>query len=219
MHAVLQLTLVAAAAGCGGDDGGGPSPPGAQIGRVGYISAGDYSTCVTNDLQDGFCWGANSHGQLGDGTHETRLVPVPVSGNLKFSGINAGDHACGVTVDGEDFCWGKGSSGELGNGTTTSSDVPVLVSGGFIFDQINVGSSSCGFRFAAGVYCWGPNDSGQLGTGDFTDRSTPTVVTVTSCSHDSAWIRALPVGPPATEPDIAGATGTMGSWATEASVS
>jgi alpha-tubulin suppressor-like RCC1 family protein len=176
MQAVVRLTLVAAAAACGGGDDGGPSPPGGQIGQVSLISAGDHSTCVINDLQEGFCWGANSHGQLGDGTHETRVVAVPVSGGFSFSSISAGDHACGITLAGAEVCWGKGSSGELGNGTTSSSAVPVSVSGDFTFEQIGIGSSSCGFRFAAEVYCWGPNDSGQLGTGDFTDRDTPAVV-------------------------------------------
>jgi alpha-tubulin suppressor-like RCC1 family protein len=173
--AILNLALLAIAVGCGGSTE--PTPAGSTIGQLEIISAGDYSTCVTNDVGGAFCWGENAFGQLGDGTLENRRAPVSVSGGLSFASITAGDHACGVTVDSRAFCWGKGTSGELGNGATSSSVVPVPVAGGFGFETIMVGSSTCGFRYMANVYCWGPNGSGQLGTGDFADHNTPAPVT------------------------------------------
>ena len=171
------LVAVAATAACSSDNGG-SSPPPLDLGEINGISAGDRSTCITNNLGKGFCWGANDFGQLGDGTHEAHTSAVEVSGGLTFSSISAGDHACGTTaLDNLGWCWGKGTSGELGNGASTSSTIPVPVAGGHLFDQIFIGASSCGFRYGGEAYCWGPNASGQLGTGDFAPHDTPVLVT------------------------------------------
>jgi len=78
------------------------------------------------------CWGANSNGQLGDGTTEDRLLPVSVvSLNTHTTNISAGGtHACAVKTDGSLWCWGNNDFGQLGNGNGVSSPIPVAVTWG-----------------------------------------------------------------------------------------
>src|SRR2546426_971293 len=42
------------------------------------VSAGAWSSCGVTTDGSAYCWGRNEFGQLGDGTQETRLVPVRV---------------------------------------------------------------------------------------------------------------------------------------------
>jgi len=84
-----------------------------------------------------FCWGANSSGQLGNGTRMNSNVPVAVS-LPGFSAASVGvgfSHACALDASGAMFCWGDDSAGQLGNGTTSSPlmplTMPVPVAGGW----------------------------------------------------------------------------------------
>ncbi|NIR38333.1 MAG: RCC1 repeat-containing protein, partial [Actinobacteria bacterium] len=74
------------------------------------------------DLQDRtFCWGANSVGQLGDGTTDASLEPVQVTSTLAFARLAIGNnHGCGITSGGLVQCWGANGVGQLGDGTTTN---------------------------------------------------------------------------------------------------
>jgi len=77
-----------------------------------------------------YCWGANSKGQVGDGTTTSRLAPVPVSGSISFSQVSAGgSHTCGVTSEGKAYCWGLNREGQLGDGTFAKRLAPVPVAG------------------------------------------------------------------------------------------
>jgi alpha-tubulin suppressor-like RCC1 family protein len=75
-------------------------------------------------------------GELGTGNLTSSLVPVPVTGGLKFVSISAlGDHTCALTVAGEAYCWGQNVYGELGAPTVEQcayniacSTTPILVS-------------------------------------------------------------------------------------------
>jgi len=42
------------------------------------VAAGRGHTCVVTIERGVLCWGDNVHGQLGDGTTETRMTPVPL---------------------------------------------------------------------------------------------------------------------------------------------
>jgi hypothetical protein len=54
-----------------------------------------------------WCWGRNSEGQLGDGTTDSSVTPVAVSGALAFRDVAAsGSGACGIARDESIWCWG-----------------------------------------------------------------------------------------------------------------
>ncbi len=150
------------------------------------IAAGQYHTCA---LASGevYCWGANSSGQLGDGTTTNRPTPVAVD----MSGVLAGktvsniavgnQHTCAI-ADGRAYCWGINSYGGLGDGTTTGRTTPVAVSTAGVLAGKTVtaidGSTTHTCAIASGeAYCWGQNTTpGRLGDGTGVDSSVPVAV-------------------------------------------
>ena len=123
-----------------------------------------------------YCWGDNSHGQLGDGTTTRRLSPKLVAGGRRFRNISvAVGHSCAVTTDYQAFCWGSGGSGRLGNGSTRSSLTPVAVATWRKFRQISAGYfHTCAMGRDNRAYCWG--DGISVGDGTGLQRLRPTAV-------------------------------------------
>lgn len=136
-----------------------------------FVYAGTSHTCARAGPAGMYCWGANSEGQVGDGTVTSRQYPRPVAitSDSSFGVIAAGSmHTCAVTVFGTALCWGTNTLGQLGDGTTTQRLSPVAVAspGGVRYTNIDVGRNhSCGTVPSGAIYCWGSNSSLQLGDG------------------------------------------------------
>ncbi len=132
------------------------------------VSAGSSSSCALLSSGTIMCWGANSYGELGDGTTSAKSYPVRVSGLTSAVGISDGnEHACAVLSGGEVKCWGRNMVGELGDGSLSARITPVAVNG--IVDAIQVSASAyntCALLSSGHVDCWGDNELGQLGTGE-----------------------------------------------------
>lgn len=114
--------------------GGGQSPtPVAVAGGRQFVrvSAGRGHTCALNRFDRAFCWGANSRGQLGDGTTTDRPAPVRVLGGVFFGQVSASEfqHTCGATPDNVGYCWGYNNDGELGDGTLLMHRKPNPIAG------------------------------------------------------------------------------------------
>ena len=110
-----------------------------------------------------WAWGFNGHGQLGDGTAETRTTPVQVSGLTGVVKITAGDvHSIAVTRDGSVWAWGNNAVGQLGDGTTTDRLTPVLVSSlGGVAAVAGGKLHSLALKDDGTVWAWGRNESGS----------------------------------------------------------
>ncbi|WP_026185363.1 RCC1 domain-containing protein [Salinispora pacifica] len=127
-------------------------------------------------------WGANSEGQLGDGTRFGRSVPVPVAlpaGPTVTAIAGGGDHSLALAADGAALAWGSNSRGQLGDGTTTDSlvPVPVALSVGTEATAIAAGRTHSAVLTSEGTaLAWGGNQLGQLGNGTTSDSSEPVSV-------------------------------------------
>jgi uncharacterized protein YjdB len=206
-------TEVSAAAECG--DAGtaqGTAPVTVDPPRVLAAATGrSYSCALVEDLSLGqpglgrvWCWGANEHGQVGDGTLSDRSTPTLVEldeplGRPEAPGddparrtaellVMGDEHACALGADGATWCWGDGNNAQLGDGAGVDRRTPVRVSGGHEFVSLAAGEEfTCGVDADGQAWCWGQGNEGQLGYGAVGDRTTPTAVTG---GHTWAFLRA-----------------------------
>jgi alpha-tubulin suppressor-like RCC1 family protein len=136
--------------------------------RFRQVDAGINHTCGTTYPDNRiFCWGENGWGQLGDGTFNSRSVPVATLGGLTVSRVVAGkEHSCAVTSTNVAYCWGSNDHGQLGDSTVAHRARPVKVVGGHAFRQIDAGYfHTCAVTTGARLFCWGGGGHGQIGDG------------------------------------------------------
>jgi alpha-tubulin suppressor-like RCC1 family protein len=140
------------------------------------VQAGATNTCVLLNDQSVWCWGANSHGELGNGTTNQSPTPVQVSGVTQATAISVGgSHACAVVGGGAVVCWGDNSYGQLGDAVTSGphscngsacSSSPVAVAALVGAVDVAAGDThTCAILSDDRVKCWGWNGLGQLGNG------------------------------------------------------
>jgi alpha-tubulin suppressor-like RCC1 family protein len=127
-----------------------------------------------------WAWGANSNGQLGDGTNTRRTTPRQVFGSTSdWSVISAGfNHTIALKTDKTLWAWGDNEFGELGTNDGIARYTPTQC----------VMTTQDWFTIAAGLqytialktnmtlWAWGYNSNGQIGVGDYNGRNTPVIV-------------------------------------------
>lgn len=144
------------------------------------IAMGSMHTCFLTTLGRVLCTGSNLLGQLGDGTQNPSLSPVPIApatGTSTFSSVSAGtSHSCAASIkDGLVFCWGAGMFGQLGSGDQTNSAVPWRVLG-LRAPPVSVWvTSSTTFVLTSDLAAmgFGENPSGSLGNGNTQFQTLP----------------------------------------------
>ena len=156
------------------------------------ISGSGNHTCAILDDGDIKCWGANSHGQIGNEGDPSvdQSFPQTVSGGFSWvvasnavasvdgslfsyssDKLTAGhSHSCALRDDGQPFCWGSSQHGQLGIGETRSTPyyfpTPHQVLSPANVTSISAGSfHTCAIREDGSLICWGQDDYGQLGNG------------------------------------------------------
>lgn len=157
------------------------------------VDAGGSHTCAMRADGSTWCWGLNSHGQVGDGSNTNRAVAVrEQSVAVDWVEVSTGDmHACALKGDGSLWCWGSSFSGQLGNTTTGAdahSNMPDRVtSQSSNWTQVTAGGyHTCAIRTDGSLWCWGNNLRGQLGQGNQgsdTNRALPSRV-----GADNDWM-------------------------------
>ncbi|GAA3556655.1 hypothetical protein GCM10022419_041470 [Nonomuraea rosea] len=143
-----------------------------EMRNITHIEAGWFHSMALRNSFTVLAWGANSRGQLGDGTGVDKASPVVIPGlGGKESGpvfdIAAGFyHSLAVRADGTLLSWGANNFGQLGNGTTsvTASLSPQPVIGGY--GQVRAIAAGCGHSYLADgsgrVWAWGDNSQAQV---------------------------------------------------------
>jgi alpha-tubulin suppressor-like RCC1 family protein len=147
--------------------------------RFATLSGGEAPCGVTIDHQ-GYCWGRNTFGGLGDGTFVDKTAPTLVAGGHSWRSLHGGSLAkCGVTTSDVGYCWGWNMYGQVGDSATyTDKNSPTLVSGGYSWKVIRTGGrNTCGITTSNVTYCWGSGSNGEIGNGaNSSTLNTPTLV-------------------------------------------
>ena len=144
-----------------------PNVCGAGIPVTAIAAGADFSVALCADGRVR-AWGANSDGQLGDGTFAQSGIPVTVSGlaGHTVTAIAAGDKfALALDSGGLAWSWGSNTRGQLGTDSTVVQRRNVAGTvGGFVGGTaIAAGLEHAVVVLANGaVFAWGANDSGQV---------------------------------------------------------
>jgi alpha-tubulin suppressor-like RCC1 family protein len=184
----------------------GTSGCGTYLCNITAISAGqNHSLFLKND---GTVWacGANSSGQLGDGTTTQRNTPVQVNGLTGIIAVSAGwNHSLFLKNDGTVWACGDNANGQLGDNTTVMRTAPVQVLAG----ASGCSTYLCGISAVAGgkdhslflmndgtAWACGDNALGQLGDNTTADASTPVQVLAgtSGCSANLCGIISIAAG-------------------------
>lgn len=131
------------------------------------ITTGGTHACALFNTGKVKCWGANSEGQLGDGTYQSRNTPAEVPGLENVTAIAAGGgHTCALLATGEVKCFGANYYGQLGDGTTDKRWTPTPVSG--LTDAVSISAGdehTCAITRENKARCWGKNLYSRIGSG------------------------------------------------------
>ena len=139
------------------------------LSQITKVSAGDMHACAVRTGGAVYCWGANSSGELGDGTFRDSAAPVRVRGVSSATAVGVGESfSCALLAEGTVRCWGNDDYGTLGDGRSlqerTSRAVPGPVVRVVHATSLAVGSRHACVTISDGtVRCWGNNESGELG--------------------------------------------------------
>jgi alpha-tubulin suppressor-like RCC1 family protein len=89
--------------------------PATYLKNATQLAIGSHHACARLTNAAVWCWGANGHGQLGDGTTQMRMTPTTVKDLAHVRQIAAmGESTCALLEDGTVHCWGRDTDGYLG---------------------------------------------------------------------------------------------------------
>ena len=165
---------------------------------AGFNAAVATATSGISAVTSVWTWGANDHGQLGDGTLADHLTPERITGigTVYLAGVTAGLWTGAVLgTDGSVWGWGDNSAGQLVR-TPSSSPVtrPVgMFAAGSGITQLSAGHGHMlALKSNGTVLAWGSNQGGQLGIGSKAPVTGPVQVTgLTAATQVAAGGRAF----------------------------
>ncbi|WP_413612953.1 RCC1 domain-containing protein [Bdellovibrio sp. HCB-110] len=154
---------------------------------------GANSTCALKENKTVVCWGANSLGQIGNGTKNpvTRMgYQLPISNISKL--VGGLSHYCALSGSGAMYCWGYNGAGQIGNNETTLTtsfrntpyEIPATYPAGTpglpaIKDISAASHTTCAITTTGTAKCWGNNAYRQSGFSGLS-RSYPTDIPLSS---------------------------------------
>lgn len=137
-------------------------PAGAAITGLGV---GSEHACAITEMGL-YCWGANSSGQIGDGSRtdavSPRLVGTPGMGTIRGLALGRA-HSCALDDVGAVWCWGDDEFGQVGQRSAgVMTIVPRQVARLGAVSMIASGADHiCAVESEGPVRCWGRNDEFQ----------------------------------------------------------
>lgn len=176
---------------------------GNDIESIANVDGESLTFCAVKTDHTLWCWGANSHGQVGDGSGAPDIpepTQVPIPGGNVASVATGGEHACALTIDGRLYCWGMNEYGQVGDGQVGGQGDVLLpaeiTSLGDQVAQVSAGfEHTCALMKNGSLYCWGHNVYGEIGDGtsqeiNIADAVKPVPVAISSLGTDVAVLSA-----------------------------
>ena len=146
------------------------------------VETGWAHTCGLANTGKAYCWGYNNNEQIGSSTAGmVNPSPIPVTGNLTFKDINAGnDYTCGIDHQEKLWCWGSNNFGKIGLGETVSvvdSPTAVIVKPELRWAAL-VGKDyhSCAIETQGSLWCWGSNRFNRINAHSINTHYIPLLV-------------------------------------------
>jgi hypothetical protein len=120
-------------------------------------------------------WGANDHGQLGNGTVTEQHFPKSITGK-GYIAISAGfGHSLGLQENGSLWAWGQNTQGQLGDGGTKDRYDPEFIGPDYMAISA-AGYHSMALKTDGSLWTWGSNYDGQLGDGTTNSSVVPILI-------------------------------------------
>ncbi len=136
------------------------------------INLGDGFACSLNNGSL-FCWGANSRGEIGNGSAG---VPLPggYTHGLNITSVSvSGGTICAIDDQKDVYCWGSNPVGQAGSSNTLPVKSPhKLIEHTFntsaVLSNLQAGEGNTCMKVNGLTHCWGSTNQGQFGRGEST---------------------------------------------------
>ena len=130
-----------------------------------------------------WAWGANEHGELGDGTTQEKYSPVKIGNDNNWRQLATGlSSSSALKSDHTLWSWGDNFLGALGIGNELQQSAPVQASG-TDWNQLTRGPSyGLAIKTNGTLWGWGQNSNGQLGDGTKVKKLSPVLI-----GNDNDW--------------------------------
>lgn len=144
------------------------APSGGAAGLYTKLSNGtSYSMCALTDAGLAYCWGNNSHGQMGVDPALKQSVSTPVQmtaagSTNKFTEIvQSATTTCAIEkTTTKIWCWGENN----GDSKPASTHVGTAVAGAGKYVKLAMDrNTACGLDTTSRIQCWSANGLGQVG--------------------------------------------------------
>lgn len=160
------------------------------------IACGDSHCAGLDAAGHVYCWGSNTHGQLGFETEEllVRIPTLVVSiADISVAQISCGKgHTVALDCNGKLWTWGQGNEGQLGHGGTKRMRKPTMVPSTTLFKCASAGDlHTAAVSDKSQLFTFGSGMHGQLGNNSDADELRPREV-VSMFSHRVGRVRCGP---------------------------
>ncbi len=143
------------------------------------VNAGATHTLAIKGDGTLWAWGANSFGQLGNGSSVASKVPAQVGTDTNWASVSGGNNfSAAIKTNGTLWIWGYNADGQIGDGTTVNKPVPKQVGTATNWASVTTGEGHVvAIKTDGSLWAWGFNAYGQIGDGTITiNTPTPTQI-------------------------------------------
>jgi len=134
-------------------------------GKILEIGSGSFHSCLLTSMDEVFCWGWNSFGQLGIGDYQNSnsplLVELPALG--KISDLRVGEtHNCVQYYSDEIYCWGDNKNNQIVESDIDAYPLPIeIFQNNLKIGLLDLGSSTTCVSDEGEVICFGRSFKGM----------------------------------------------------------